>query len=177
MYRTILLAYEGSLAGRRALREGANIAIKFGAATHLLAVMKPSLTANMGHDFDGGHLVDEELKYFRDTLSEGVDLLKEWGLDAEGHLVWGDPATEISRTSREVAADLVVVGHDPQGRLGALVAYTAQLVAARQTGLQLADRHSRPGRGRGSKRAIIASARNRTVAAATVEGKHPVNTR
>ncbi|HET6726164.1 MAG TPA: universal stress protein [Gammaproteobacteria bacterium] len=117
MYKTILLAYDGSLGGRRALREGANVAIKFNAATHLLAVMRPAFGAQIGHGFDTGHMTDTELKHYQSTLDEGVEMLKGWGLDAEGHLVRGDPVGEISRLAGEVAADLVVVGHGTHGAL------------------------------------------------------------
>jgi nucleotide-binding universal stress UspA family protein len=117
MYYRIVLAYDGSLGGRRALREGANVAIKFNAATHLLAVMKPAFGAQIGHGFDSGHVVDTELNRFQGTLDEGVGLLKEWGLEATGHLVRGDPVGEISRLADEMEADLVVVGHGGHGPL------------------------------------------------------------
>ncbi|HET7570554.1 MAG TPA: universal stress protein [Gammaproteobacteria bacterium] len=111
MYYRIVLAYDGSLGGRRALREGANIAIKFHAVTHLLAVMKPAFGTQIGHGFDIGHIADTELNHFQTTLDEGVAMLKDWGLDATGHLVRGDPVNEIARLATEVGADLVVVGH------------------------------------------------------------------
>lgn len=117
MYHTILLAYDGTLGGRRALREGADTAIKFGADTHLLAVVKPAFGAQIGHGFDTGHMTDTELKHFETTLDEGVVKLKGWGLEATGHLVRGDPVTEISRLAAEVDADLVVVGHGSHGPL------------------------------------------------------------
>lgn len=117
MYHNILLAYDGSLAGRRALREGANVAIRFDATTHLLAVMKPAFGAQIGHGFDTGNMVDEEVRHFQSTLNEGVALLKEWGLHAQGNLVRGDPVVEISRLAADVNADLVVVGHDVKGPL------------------------------------------------------------
>jgi nucleotide-binding universal stress UspA family protein len=117
MYYRIVLAYDGSLGGRQALREGANIAIKFQAATHLLAVMKPAFGAQIGHGFDTGHMADTELNHFESTLEEGVAMLKEWGLDAAGHLVRGDPVTEIARFATEEEADLVVVGHGAHSSL------------------------------------------------------------
>lgn len=117
MYYTILLAYDGSLGGRRALREGAKVAIKFNSATHLLAVMKPAFGAQIGHGFDTGHMTDTELKHHKDTLDKGVAMLKGWGLEATGHLVRGDPIEEISRLAGEVEADLVVVGHGMHGPL------------------------------------------------------------
>ena len=42
-YHNIVLAYDGSLDGRKALLEGAEIAKCFKAKTHLLAVIKPGL--------------------------------------------------------------------------------------------------------------------------------------
>lgn len=117
MYNTILLAYDGTLHGRRALREGANVAIKFGATAHLLAVMKPAFGTSIGHAFDTGSIIDTELKHFQTTLDEGVAMLKGWGLTASGHLVRGDPVEEIYRLAVDVAADLVVVGHGSHSAL------------------------------------------------------------
>lgn len=115
MYHRILLAYDGTLAGRRALREGANVAIKFDATTYLLAVMKRAAGAQIGYNYDTGALVEEEVTHYQATLDEGVALLKEWQLDAEGTMVRGDPVNEISRFADEIDADLVVVGHDYKG--------------------------------------------------------------
>ncbi|HET7371251.1 MAG TPA: universal stress protein [Gammaproteobacteria bacterium] len=117
MYHNILLAYDGSLGGRRALREGAKVAIRFEATAHLLAVMRPAFGAQIGHGFDTGHMADTELKHYQNTLDEGVAILEGWGLNVKGHLVRGDPVGEISRVAEEVDADLVVVGHGSHGAL------------------------------------------------------------
>lgn len=115
-YRTILLAYDGSLEGRRALLEGTEIAKSFKARTHLLAVIRPAvgnaMAQGLAHAEPG-----EQTVYYRGTLDDGMKFLKSQGLEAEGHAVHGDPVEEIVKLAKEVSADLVVVGHRERGAL------------------------------------------------------------
>ncbi|MGH8378738.1 MAG: universal stress protein, partial [Gammaproteobacteria bacterium] len=117
LYGNIVLAYDGSLEGRRALREGAELAAKFKARTHLLAVIKHSTGMAIGQGFEARGLAAAEVSHFQKTLDEGVGILKDFGLDAAGHLVQGDPVEEIVKLAASVHADLVVVGHRERGPL------------------------------------------------------------
>ena len=117
MYRKILLTYDGTIEGRCALREGAEVARTFGAQTHLLAVIAamPSLaspeTALPQIDFD------QEEQVHRAILNEGVQILRDSGLTTEGHMAYGDPVDQISAHAAQLAVDLIVVGHRNRGRL------------------------------------------------------------
>ena len=42
MYRNILLCYDGTVEGREALKEGAEVALAMNAHTHLLAILRSS---------------------------------------------------------------------------------------------------------------------------------------
>ena len=117
LYENIVLAYDGSLEGRRALREGAELAAQFKAHTHLLAVIKHSAGTAIGQGFDARGLAVAEISHFQTTLDEGVGILKSFGLEASGHLVEGDPVDEIVKLAQSVHADLVVVGHRERGAL------------------------------------------------------------
>lgn len=117
LYNNIVLAYDGSLDGQRALREGAEIAKQFKAHTHLLAVITQSAGAAIGQGFDPRALPTNEEAEFREILNEGVEMLRDYGLDASGHLVHGDPPSQIAKLASEVNADLVVVGHRERGAL------------------------------------------------------------
>jgi nucleotide-binding universal stress UspA family protein len=111
-YRKILLAYNGSAEGKRALLECAELANFLGAETHLLAVasMPPSLFLTEG--FVPEELLEEEKKRTQTVLDEGIATLKQKGFNAVGHLAVGEPVEEICRLARELSVDLVVVGHN-----------------------------------------------------------------
>ena len=111
-YSRILLAYNGSKEGRRALLECADLAIFLQAETHLLAVasMPPSLFLTEG--FVPEELLEEEKKRTKTVLDEGTRTLTEKGFKAAGHLAVGEPVEEICRTAKEVGADLIVLGHN-----------------------------------------------------------------
>jgi len=111
-YRKILLAYNGSAEGKRALVECAELANFLGAETHLLAVasMPPSLFLTEG--FVPEELLEEEKKRTQTVLDEGIASLKEKGFNALGHLAVGEPVEEICRLAKDLGVDLIVVGHN-----------------------------------------------------------------
>ncbi len=110
-YRKILLAYNGSQEGKRALLECGELANFLHAETHLLAVasMPPSLFLTEG--FVPEELLEEEKKRTGQVLDEGIAALKEKGFNATGHLAVGEPVEEICRAAKEQGADLIVVCH------------------------------------------------------------------
>jgi nucleotide-binding universal stress UspA family protein len=115
-YQTIVLAYDGTVEGRRALVEGAALAKRCGATAHLLAVVKHTASSAIGQGFEPG-LPDSQADFYQTTLDEGVRFLKQHGLDSVGHLVHGDPVEEILKLAKQVRADLVVLGHRNRGPL------------------------------------------------------------
>ena len=118
-YRTILLAYDGSEEGRRALLEGAEIAKRCQAKAHLLAVIGDKTGAYMAQSMAGAEDMGQTL-FFQDTLRDGVKFFKRHGLEAESHVVHGEPIDEIVKLAKQVEADLVVVGHRARGTLARL---------------------------------------------------------
>lgn len=114
-YKTILLAYDGTREGRRALLEGAELAKRCHAVTHLLAVINddPGETLARG----AGAEPAQRTVFYRATVEEGVKFFRDMGLDAKSHVEHGDPVEEIIKLAEEVKADLVVVGHRERGPL------------------------------------------------------------
>jgi nucleotide-binding universal stress UspA family protein len=115
MYKRVLLAYDGSIEGRRALREGAKLAQLCRAEVFLLAVVElPSIVIP-----DAGLIVptDEQTANYESTLAEGVERLKALGFSPTARLEVGDPGQKIADVAEEIGAHLVVVGHRPQGPL------------------------------------------------------------
>jgi nucleotide-binding universal stress UspA family protein len=113
-YRKILLAYNGTPDGKRALLECADLAAFLGAETHLLAVasMPPSLFLTEG--FVPEELLEEEKKRTQTVLDEGIHTLRERGYKAVGHIAVGEPVEEICRLAKSASVDLIVVGHNQQ---------------------------------------------------------------
>ena len=111
-YRKILLAYNGSQEGKRALLECADLAGFLSADTHLLAVasMPPSLFLTEG--FVPEELLEEEKKRTQAVLDEGIRTLRDRGFNATGHLAVGEPVEEICRQAKALGVDLIVVGHN-----------------------------------------------------------------
>jgi nucleotide-binding universal stress UspA family protein len=111
-YRKILLAYNGSQEGKRALFECADLASFLQAETHLLAVasMPPSLFLTEG--FVPEELLEEEKKRTQAVLDEGIRGLRERGFNATGHLAVGEPVEEICRLAKSLNVDLVMLGHN-----------------------------------------------------------------
>jgi nucleotide-binding universal stress UspA family protein len=114
MYGKILLAYDGSLEGAIALREGAILAKGFGAAVFLLSVAPDSSGVQMAEGVHAGAVASHTSRY-KEVLERGIDRLTRLGLHPVGRLAMGDPAKAIAAFAEEIGADLVVVGHQKRG--------------------------------------------------------------
>ena len=115
MYRKVLLAYDGSIEGRRALREGAKLAQLCRAEVFLLAVVE--LASIVTPDAGLTIPIDEQTASYKSILAEGVERLKALGFSPTARLETGDPGHKIADVAEEIGAHLVVVGHRPQGPL------------------------------------------------------------
>jgi nucleotide-binding universal stress UspA family protein len=115
MFKRVLLCYDGSEAGRRALKRGAELAILLGARVHVLSIV-PAAVANAAVIAGAsGHacLVDDSRGY-RKLLDQSLEWLKERGVIAEGYLATGNTLDEIPAYAKRLAVDLIVLGHYPQ---------------------------------------------------------------
>ena len=112
MYKCILLAYDGSDAGQKALLDCQHLAQWSGSQLRLIAVM-PSAMSFVG--LEGGvydiELEEREKTKYRAVLDEGLRRLADAGYTAKGELVAGEAIDEITRYARKMEADLIVVGH------------------------------------------------------------------
>jgi nucleotide-binding universal stress UspA family protein len=114
-FNKILLCYDSSREGRRALIQGAELAQRVGAETHLLAIA-PAFASSMV-DSPSAVAIRGFEKNVKEVLREGVERLRARGLAATGHLVFGDPLEQIPAVARHLGVDLIVVGHRPCGRI------------------------------------------------------------
>ncbi len=112
MYKRILLAYDGSDSGQKALLDTQDMAQWSHAELALVAVM-PS-TVNFGA-LEGG-VYDRELEErqkakYQAILEDGLRRLAAAGYSATGELLIGESVDEITRQAKKISADLVIVGH------------------------------------------------------------------
>jgi nucleotide-binding universal stress UspA family protein len=111
MFKRILLAYDGSESGRRALLECGEVATLMKADIKLLAVTPSMPPVYVGEGFIPSDSLDAEKEHFRDVLDDGIRQLEGRGFACQGQLSFGEPVEEIARVAREWAADLIVMGH------------------------------------------------------------------
>ena len=116
-FEKILLAYDGSEQGRVALRRTLPLLGTGEVEVHMLAVVPLTGAVAAAEGFYTESMYEAERERIEAILDEGVDLLKQRGVDAEGHLRAGEPAHQIQRLADDLAVDLVVVGHQRRGLL------------------------------------------------------------
>ena len=111
MYKRILLAYDGSECGQKALLDCQDIAQWSQSQLFLVAVMPlPAAYLAEGAILDSGH-EEQARRQYQDILDEGIRRLSEAGYTATGEVVVGESVNEITKYARKIAADLIVVGH------------------------------------------------------------------
>jgi nucleotide-binding universal stress UspA family protein len=96
MYRKVLLAYDGSVEGRLALREGARLAQLCGAEVVLLAVVNLSSGILIAEGAGPHGAVEHQQDAYREVLAEGIERLKAMGFSPTARLEAGDPAQQIA---------------------------------------------------------------------------------
>jgi nucleotide-binding universal stress UspA family protein len=119
MFKRVLLCYDGSAAGRRALRRGADLSIFLSAQVHVLCIipagaLDPVLAAGAA----GTPCIVNEDHGYRGMLEESVNWLKARGLAAEGHLTSGDTVDRILEYAGKLDVDLIVLGYYPRASGG-----------------------------------------------------------
>lgn len=112
MYRRILLAYDGSEAGQKALLDCDEIAQMSKAEIFLVAVMPPAaaLIGGEGFVYDARR-EEEDRRRYQEVLDEGLARFTNKGHRSSGEVVVGEAVDEIARYAKKIDADLIVVGH------------------------------------------------------------------
>jgi len=113
MYKRILLAYDGSESGQKALLDSLDIAQWSQAELHLVAVMPRLATTYAG--LEGGLYIneseEEDKQRYQAILDDGLHRLAASGYPARGEVVVGEPVAEITEFAKKIGADLIVIGH------------------------------------------------------------------
>ena len=112
MYKRILLAYDGTESGQKALLDARELALLSSSEVFLVAVMPPpaALIGGEGGIYDA-KLEEEERKEYQAILEDGLRRLQEAGYTAKGELLVGDAVSELTEYARKMTSDLIVVGH------------------------------------------------------------------
>jgi nucleotide-binding universal stress UspA family protein len=116
MYQNILLCFDGTAEGRRALRQGAEVAMAMKSRAYLLAISRNLLSTAVPEGVTP-ELVNAEQGTANQLLAEGVRWLEDHGVPADGQLVYGNPMVHIPEVAKRIGADLIVVGHRYRNRL------------------------------------------------------------
>ena len=116
MFRKVLLCYDGSREGRHALRAGADVVVCMKSDAYLLAICQNQLHGSIPEAVTP-HLAEREDSRAQALLDEGVQWLRERGVNAAGTLEYGNAVDCIATTAQSVGADLIVLGHKHRGPL------------------------------------------------------------
>jgi nucleotide-binding universal stress UspA family protein len=113
MYKRIVLAYDGSESGQKALLEGFDIAQWSHGDLFLVAVVPNLVTATFGIEGGFFHGVGEAQtrQQYRAVLEQGLAQISGRGVTAMGEILTGDSVEEITKFARRRDADLIVVSH------------------------------------------------------------------
>lgn len=111
MYKRILIAYDGSEAGQKALLDCLELA-QWGRSELVLVAVRPPAVFIGGEAgvYDYGREQEDDER-FRRILADGLRQLSATGHKVSGEVVVGDAVDEIVDYATKVAADLIVVGH------------------------------------------------------------------
>ena len=116
MYRKVLLCYDGTAEGRKALRLGADVVLCMRSEAYLLAICRDYVASSIPEAITP-QLASSEDRRANTLLDEGVQWLRERGIEATGSLEYGSPVECIAATADRIGADLIVVGHRHRSRL------------------------------------------------------------
>jgi nucleotide-binding universal stress UspA family protein len=123
MYRNILLAYDGTLEGRVALREGALLAKRCDAKVVLLAVIDSAAQVSVVGEAGLAYVPRYRTEDFQEILDEGIARLTRLGLVHSAQLRTGDPVTCIAEVANELGgtwswSGTISKAHSPDGSSG-----------------------------------------------------------
>lgn len=117
MYRTILLAYDGTNYSDVALRQAIDLARACDAQLHLLGVVRTTGSMAIAEGMGGQDVSGRERTHVERALDAAKEIATGQGLSPTLSIREGDPAGEVIAHARAIKADLAVVGHKERGVL------------------------------------------------------------
>jgi nucleotide-binding universal stress UspA family protein len=108
MIRNILLGYDGSPSAKHAFELALDLARRFGADLHVLAVARPP---DFGDEVETEAAIEHSRRHCDAVLSALRASLGHETVKAKFHVAVGHPAEQIVRYAEQHAIDHIVVGH------------------------------------------------------------------
>ncbi|KAF1078206.1 universal stress protein [Methanogenium sp. MK-MG] len=123
LFKTLLVAYDGSEFSREALRTAIANAPLWEARVHVIYVVNPRYYASTIVDPQIGvveprseHWIGMLEREAEEMLAEAAEIATDAGVEIVPHMVIGDPRDEILDTAKEIGADLIILGSEGKGR-------------------------------------------------------------
>ncbi len=119
MYKKILVASDGSIYARKAIDVGADVAKRYKAELTLITVIQHPMNAfgMFGIEELGSEAYETLKKKGNNIIREGKEQLKEYELNANYVLEYGNPGDTIVRFAKKNGFDLIVIGSHGYGEV------------------------------------------------------------
>jgi nucleotide-binding universal stress UspA family protein len=114
--KRLLIATDGSAAGRSAVEEGLELANELDARV-LFVHVNPRPPVLLGEPFYQRRLTREAAEA-RAAIDAAMREAEKWDVESDWEILEGDPAVEIIALATERDADLIVVGSRGRGGVG-----------------------------------------------------------
>lgn len=108
MIRRILLAYDGSEISGDAFAFALDLARKYGAELHIVAVARPP---EFAEDVEASAVIENSRRHYDHVLGKLRPVLAKETVKSQLHVVVGHPAEQIVRYAEAHGIDHIVVGH------------------------------------------------------------------
>jgi nucleotide-binding universal stress UspA family protein len=108
MIRKVLVGYDGSESSGHALEFAAELASRFGAGLHVVAVARQP---EIGDDVETTAMLEQSRKVHTRLLDEARGRLAPWKIEVSYQVLLGHPAEQLVRYAEANTIDHIVVGH------------------------------------------------------------------
>ena len=110
MFSELLVAVDGSTIGKRALEIALEEARLWKARVHVVYVVETGLFSSLPMDSTWEIMYSMLEKEGQETIAAAQSMASEKGVKLETHIRQGHAGNEIVKASRELGADLIIVG-------------------------------------------------------------------
>lgn len=108
MFKTIIVAYDGSIYSEKALKTALNIANVYNATVHLVSIIHIPDFVETKDELDG--IVEDGNRYYKKLHEKAEKIAESFQVKIEKAVISGNPANSIISYSENLAADLIVIG-------------------------------------------------------------------
>lgn len=108
MITRILLGYDGSASANDALAFAKDLASRYNAELHVVAIARPP---EFAEDVESSAVIENSMRHYREALNNARRDLGELSASAHFQVIVGHPAEQLVRYAESHAIDHIVVGH------------------------------------------------------------------